>query len=64
MTVLGPGERRRRERALGRAIEEDALARGGFEVIVSGQRKGVGSSRETAAQAEFYSGIRLAILVT
>src|SRR6185503_9279436 len=44
-----------------RLIEEDALRRGGFEVIVSGHRKGVGSSRETAAQAEFYSGIRLAI---
>jgi 3-isopropylmalate/(R)-2-methylmalate dehydratase large subunit len=44
-----------------RLIDEDALRRGNFEVIVSGQRKGVGSSRETAAQAEFYSGIRLAI---
>jgi 3-isopropylmalate/(R)-2-methylmalate dehydratase large subunit len=44
-----------------RLIEEDALVRGNFEVIVSGNRKGVGSSRETAAQAEFYSGIRLAI---
>ena len=43
-----------------RLIPEDALRAGGFEVIVSGQRKGVGSSRETAAQAEFYSGIRVA----
>jgi len=36
-----------------RLFEEDALARGGFEVIVSGLRKGVGSSRETAAAASF-----------
>ena len=34
---------------------------GGFEVIVSGRRKGVGSSRETAVQAEKWSGIRIAI---
>ena len=45
------------ERVFGR----DALVDGGFEVIVSGQRKGVGSSRETAAQAEAYAGIRIAI---
>ncbi|MHC4224076.1 MAG: aconitase family protein, partial [Planctomycetota bacterium] len=32
-----------------------------FEVIVSGQRKGVGSSRETAVQAEKWSGIRIAV---
>src|SRR5688572_30142552 len=44
-----------------RLIEQDALRGGGFEVIVSGARKGVGSSRETAAQAEFFSGIRLAV---
>jgi 3-isopropylmalate/(R)-2-methylmalate dehydratase large subunit len=44
-----------------RLIEEDALRNGNFEVIVSGLRKGVGSSRETAAQAEFFSGIRLAV---
>ncbi len=44
-----------------RLIEEDALRNGNFEVIVSGYRKGVGSSRETAAQAEFFSGIRLAV---
>src|SRR5688500_18195072 len=44
-----------------RAIEEDALRNGNCEVIVSGLRKGVGSSRETAAQAEFFSGIRLAV---
>jgi 3-isopropylmalate/(R)-2-methylmalate dehydratase large subunit len=44
-----------------RLFEEDALSRGNFEVIVSGLRKGVGSSRETAAQAEYFSGIRLAV---
>jgi len=44
-----------------RLIETNALAAGGFEVIVSGARKGVGSSREQAAQAEAFSGIRLAI---
>src|SRR6187549_12908 len=35
-----------------RVFELDALAKGGFEVIVSGYRKGTGSSRETAPQAE------------
>ncbi len=44
-----------------RLFEQDALAKGDFEVIVSGLRKGVGSSRETAAQAEYFSGIRLAV---
>jgi 3-isopropylmalate/(R)-2-methylmalate dehydratase large subunit len=38
-----------------------ALLDGNFEVIVSGYRKGVGSSRETAAQAERWCGIRIAI---
>jgi 3-isopropylmalate/(R)-2-methylmalate dehydratase large subunit len=38
-----------------------ALMDGNFEVIVSGQRKGTGSSRETAVQAEKWSGIRIAI---
>lgn len=38
-----------------------ALLDGGFEVIVSGLRKGTGSSRETAVQAEKWSGIRIAI---
>lgn len=33
----------------------------GFEVIVAGARKGVGSSREQAAQCEVFSGSRLAI---
>ncbi|MDP9121409.1 MAG: aconitase family protein, partial [Acidobacteriota bacterium] len=44
-----------------RLFEQDALRDGNFEVIVSGCRKGVGSSRETAVQAEKWSGIRIAI---
>src|SRR5258708_25741331 len=32
-----------------------------FEAIVSGYRKGVGSSRQTAVQAEKWSGMRIAI---
>ncbi len=44
-----------------RLFERDALANGNFEVIVSGYRKGVGSSRETAVQAEKWAGIRIAI---
>ena len=44
-----------------RLIPTDALKEGGFEIIVSGYRKGTGSSRETAVQAEKWSGIRLAI---
>jgi 3-isopropylmalate/(R)-2-methylmalate dehydratase large subunit len=44
-----------------RLIPERALLDGNFEVIVSGLRKGVGSSRETAAQCEKYAGIRIAI---
>lgn len=44
-----------------RLIPERALYDGNFEVIVSGLRKGVGSSRETAAQCEKYCGIRIAI---
>jgi 3-isopropylmalate/(R)-2-methylmalate dehydratase large subunit len=44
-----------------RLFPEGALADGNFEVIVSGKRKGVGSSRETAVQAEKWSGIRVAI---
>lgn len=38
-----------------------ALMDGNFEVIVSGQRKGTGSSRETAPQCEKWSGIHLVI---
>src|SRR5687767_10032410 len=44
-----------------RLFERDALINGNFEVIVSGLRKGTGSSRETAVQAEKWSGIRIAI---
>ncbi|HEY0476152.1 MAG TPA: aconitase family protein, partial [Kofleriaceae bacterium] len=44
-----------------RLIPPDALRDGGFEVIVAGAQKGVGSSRETAAQCEVFSGSRLAI---
>jgi len=44
-----------------RLFGANALRDGGFEVIVSGYRKGVGSSRETATQAEKWSGIRIAI---
>ncbi|HUJ58837.1 MAG TPA: aconitase family protein [Kofleriaceae bacterium] len=44
-----------------RLIPENAIARGNFEVIVSGAQKGVGSSREQAAQCEVFSGSRLAI---
>ncbi len=44
-----------------RLIPKDAIARGGFEVIVSGAQKGVGSSREHAAQCEVFSGSKLAV---
>ncbi|MEM6796146.1 MAG: aconitase family protein, partial [Acidobacteriota bacterium] len=44
-----------------RVVPTDALAEGNFEIIVSGYRKGTGSSRETAVQAEKWSGIRLAV---
>ena len=44
-----------------RVIGERELMDGGFEVIVSGYQKGVGSSRETAVQAEKWCGIRLAV---
>jgi 3-isopropylmalate/(R)-2-methylmalate dehydratase large subunit len=42
-----------------RLFPEGSLLGGNFEVIVSGARKGVGSSRETAPQAERWSGIRI-----
>jgi 3-isopropylmalate/(R)-2-methylmalate dehydratase large subunit len=38
-----------------------ALSDGGFQAIVSGQRKGTGSSRETAPQAEKWCGIELVV---
>ena len=44
-----------------RLFKQNALIDGGFEVIVSGHRKGTGSSRETAAQAEKWAGIRVVI---
>ena len=44
-----------------RVFNENSLIDGGFEVIVSGQRKGTGSSRETAAQCERWAGIRIVI---
>jgi len=47
-----------------RLFPPDALRNGNFEVIVSGYRKGVGSSRETATQCEVFSGIKLAIAVS
>lgn len=44
-----------------RLFPQDSLRNGNFEAIVSGYRKGVGSSRETAVQAEKWSGIRIAV---
>ena len=44
-----------------RVFNSGALKDGGFEVIVSGHRKGTGSSRETAPQCERWSGIRIVI---
>lgn len=44
-----------------RVFRENALKDGEFEVIVSGQRKGTGSSRETAAQCERWAGINIVI---
>jgi 3-isopropylmalate/(R)-2-methylmalate dehydratase large subunit len=44
-----------------RIVPTDALRNGNFEVIVSGFRKGVGSSREQATQSEVFSGIRIAV---
>ena len=41
-----------------RVFTTRALMDGNFEAIVSGYRKGTGSSRETAAQCERWSGIR------
>ncbi len=44
-----------------RVFNENALKNGDFEVIVSGQRKGTGSSRETAPQCERWAGINIVI---
>ncbi|MCA9582112.1 MAG: 3-isopropylmalate dehydratase, partial [Myxococcales bacterium] len=45
----------------GGAFEKDTLKNGGFDVIVSGESKGCGSSRETAPYSEKAAGIRLVI---
>jgi len=42
-----------------RVFKDGALSKGAYQAIVSGERKGTGSSRETAAQAERFSGIEL-----
>lgn len=42
-----------------RIFRDNALLDGNFQAIVSGERKGTGSSRETAAQCEKFSGINL-----
>ena len=42
-----------------RVFKDGALFKGNFQAIVSGERKGTGSSRETAAQCESFSGIKL-----
>ena len=44
-----------------RIFDTRDLLDGGFEVIVSGHRKGTGSSRETAPQCEKWCGIHLVI---
>ena len=44
-----------------RVFPTRALLDGGFQTIVSGQRKGTGSSRETAPQAERWCGIELVV---
>src|SRR5205814_6609054 len=44
-----------------RVVPTDVLRNGNFEVIVSGYRKGVGSSREQATQFEVVSGILIAV---
>lgn len=44
-----------------RVIGERELLDGNFEAIVAGLQKGVGSSRETAAQCEKFAGIRFSI---
>lgn len=45
----------------GGLFERHTLARGGFDVIVSGKSKGCGSSRETAPYSELAAGIKLVI---
>src|SRR6266436_727036 len=43
------------------AVKKDEVKNGGFAVVVSGQSKGCGSSRETAPYAEKWAGIQLVI---
>src|ERR1700690_2627040 len=45
----------------GGGIERDAIKNGHFSVIVSGNSKGCGSSRETAPYAELAAGVRVVI---
>ena len=45
----------------GGLFERNALKNGGFDVIVSGESKGCGSSRETAPYSELTAGIQLVI---
>ncbi|MCA9323205.1 MAG: 3-isopropylmalate dehydratase [Planctomycetes bacterium] len=42
-------------------VERGSVRRGGFEVSVSGQRRGKGSSREQSPYAEMLAGIRIVI---
>lgn len=42
-----------------RVFKDGVLSKGDFQAIVSGERKGTGSSRETAAQCESFNGIKL-----
>ncbi|MCE9578166.1 MAG: aconitate hydratase [Deltaproteobacteria bacterium] len=44
-----------------RLLPANALVGAGFEVVVAGAQKGVGSSRETAAQCEVFAGSKMAI---
>jgi 3-isopropylmalate/(R)-2-methylmalate dehydratase large subunit len=45
----------------GGLVGRGALKRGGFQVLVSGQSKGCGSSREQAPYSELAAGIRLVV---
>ena len=45
----------------GGVVKKDAIAAGGFGVVVSGKSKGCGSSRETAPFSELAAGVQLVI---
>jgi 3-isopropylmalate/(R)-2-methylmalate dehydratase large subunit len=45
----------------GGLFAKDSLKNGGFDVVVSGQSKGCGSSRETAPYSELTAGVKLVI---